>query len=67
MPTPKENFRGLGYLRGRRVLDVQVLDSVLYKECSNLITAIWFESGIHWRKLCGMQLEELKFYVHSGP
>lgn len=67
MSTPTENFKGLEYVRVWRVRDVQVLDFVLQKECSNLITAIWFESGIHWRKLCGMCFEEIKFYIHSGP
>lgn len=67
MPILKKDFKGLEYLRGWRVLDVQFFDFVLQRECSNLITAIWFESGIHWWKLCGMYLEEIEFYVHSGP
>lgn len=61
----EKNFRGLEHLRGWSVLDIRFW--IIFQGGCNMITAIWFESGIHWRKACGMYTEEIKFYVHSSP
>lgn len=61
----RKSFRGLEHLRGWSVLDIQFW--IIFQGGSNLITAIWFESGIHWRKACGMYTGETKCYVHRSP